>query len=60
MLYGAAAIGMGMGAAAWRRIKFKSNLKRVDLSFSVQDIKECLTVTINFPCKNCVCEVCRD
>ena len=61
MLYGAAAMGMGMGAAAWRRmpeIDFRTNLKRV--TASAECIKGRLTITINFACKNCVCEVCRD
>lgn len=56
MLYGAAAIGM----RAASRVKFKTNLKRVDLSFSLGCIKDRFPVTLNFACKNCVCEVCRD
>ena len=58
MLYGAAAMGMGMGAAAWRRIEFRTNLKRV--TASAECIKDRLIITVNFACKNCVCEVCRD
>lgn len=56
MLYGAAAMGMG---AAWRWIDFETNLKWVDLSFKW--IRRCPpAITLNFACKNCVCEVCRD
>lgn len=57
MLYGAAAIGTGVGAA-WRWIDFRTNLKRVDLSFGC--IKDRFPITVNFACKNCVCEVCED
>lgn len=58
MLYGAAAVGMGM-RAAWRRIDFRTNLKK-KFAFSFEDIMGRPTITLNFACKNCVCEVCRD
>lgn len=58
MLYGAAAVGMGM-RAAWRWIDFRTNLKK-KFTFSYEDIMGRPTITLNFACKNCVCEVCRD
>lgn len=57
MLYGAAAaIGMGMGAVSrvLPEIDFRSNLKRVTASF--EHIKGRPTITLNFACRNCVCE----
>lgn len=61
MFYGAAAIGTGVGAA-WRllpEIDFRTNLKKKS-AFSYEDIMGRPTITLNFACKNCVCEVCRD